>query len=341
VTSEGEGLVELVEGSSFTDAWLDTVVSLGRSIVDRPPSDGTLTARIEEVREHVRQRRVLADSLAVAVERCYVEQGLRLLGSVDAIAPGKELPFDAATLTRTSQNFPGQSARQVRAYVLESAPSNAADVFGRFDRLQAARLYMGMVQFGYFVSQVFRGQIHLDDEQRLTPAEAEEVQIAIQESTKHMKSEAAWAAASRRAGNLFALDRAEGDDEGVWDESRGFESLRVFSTGVQVVAASQQEEFFRPQGEERPPPPPDSTDEDPAAGRSAGGPLDGLSDAELPAAAFVRFTSAGLQAILAEGCLFGWHLWGAEAGARAQLVSVGDAAADALLLPPQHDGAGR
>ena len=45
---------------------------------------------------------------------------------------------------------------------------------------------------------------------------------------------------------------------------------------------------------------------------------------------FVRFNAAGLQAILAEGCLYGWHLWGAEAAARAQL----GAAKNELLTPP-------
>ena len=128
---------------------------------------------MEEVRARAHQRRVLGDALATAVERAFVEQSLRMLGSVDAIAPGAVLPFDAATLVRASQQFPGQSARQVRAFVEESAPSTDASVVGRFDRLQAARLYMGCTQFGYFISPIFQGQVGLDDG---CPPEAGEIE---------------------------------------------------------------------------------------------------------------------------------------------------------------------
>ena len=68
---------------------------------------------------------------------------LSLLPSAASIAPAAGLPPDACSLVRVSQRFPGQSARQVRAFVGESAPSNEPSVNGRFDRLQAARLYQG------------------------------------------------------------------------------------------------------------------------------------------------------------------------------------------------------
>ena len=297
--------------------------------MDAPPSDGSLSGRMAEVRARAHQRRVLADALATAVERSFVEQGLRLLPSVEAIAPGADLPFDAATLTRVSQLFPGQSARQVRAFVTESVASADPSVVGRFDRLQAARLYMGMVQFGYFISQIFRGQTHLDDEQRLSPAEARDIQASIQASAKRMRSEAAWAAASRRAGNLFRLAREGGEEEEAWDASRGFEALRRFSSGVQVVGAAQQDEFFRAEGPQAAAATPEA---EAGGGEAAGRTLGEVS--ELPTAEFVRFNTAGLQATLAEGCLFGWHLWGAESGARAQLVAAGEGAAEALLTPP-------
>ena len=317
ITPEGAALLTLVEGDAFDDAWLAAVSELGRSVADAPPSDGSLTGRVEEVRARAHQRRVLGDALATAVERAFVEQSLRMLGSVDAIAPGAVLPFDAATLVRASQQFPGQSARQVRAFVEESAPSTDASVVGRFDRLQAARLYMGCTQFGYFISQIFRGQVGLDDETRLTPEEAGQIQKMIVATAKQMRSEAAWAAASRRAGALFALPREGGAEEeelGGWDDSQGYEALREFSSGVQVVAPSQQDEFFaKPNGDGA------------LGGVGPGGPID-----PLPTAEFVRFNAAGLQAILAEGCLYGWHLWGAEAAARAQL----GAAKDELLTPP-------
>ena len=158
-----------------------------------------------------------------------------------------------------------------------------------------------------------------------------------------MKSEAAWAAASRRAGTLFALSReSEAEDAALdaalagegggaaWDDSLGFEALREFSSGVQVVGASQQEEFFRSPDEEEATATAAAADDSEAAAAAA------AAATQLPTAEFIKFHTAGLQAVLSEGCLYGWHLWGAEAGARAQLVAAGDAAVEALLTPPRR-----
>ena len=117
-----------------------------------------------------------------------MEQGLRLTEQRLCHRARSELPFDAATLVRVSQQFPGQSVRQVRAFVLESAPSSEPGVNGRFDRLQAARLTWAP-SFGYFISQVFRGQEALGgDERVLSPAEARAVQELIQRSRILMRS---------------------------------------------------------------------------------------------------------------------------------------------------------
>ena len=76
ITPEGAALLTLVEGDAFDDAWLSAVSELGRSVVDAPPSDGSLSGRVEEVRARAHQRRVLGDALATAVERAFVEQSL-------------------------------------------------------------------------------------------------------------------------------------------------------------------------------------------------------------------------------------------------------------------------
>ena len=338
ITSVGrERLLPLARTKGFTDAWIDTIVSSGHAVDRSHLTDASLSlqTRIEQVRALAEQRRILADAFITASERCFFETAdLRLLDSAEDIAPGATLPFDATTLVRVSQYLPGQSARQARAFVLESAPSDDATVNGRFDRLQAARLYLGSIQFGYFLSQIFRGQSSLDDNQRLSADEAKALIHEIQRCAKQMKSEAAWVAASRRAGTFFRLPWIGPDGEpredaisaAPFDDSLGFEQLRTFTASVQVVSAAQQAEFFKaPSGEDEaasPKPPPTSAA--PAV-------------VELPTAEFVAFNAAGLQALLAEGSLYGWHLWGAEAGARAQLVQagVGKKAIDALLTPPR------
>ena len=132
-----------------------------------------------------------------------------------------------------------------------------------------------------------------------------------------MRSEVTWAAASRRAGAFFGLPRGEAR------LSLGYEELRLFSKGVQVVAPSQQAEFFAAPSADADAPPPPAEEEDEAP------PLPAAAS-ELPTASFLPFNAAGLQCVLAEGCLYGWHLWGAEAAARAQL----GAAKDVLLTPP-------
>merc|ERR1719291_406300 len=135
-----------------------------------------------------------------------------------------------------------------------------------------------------------------------------------------MRSEAAWAAASRRAGAFFLLPpegeapaaaAAAGGVE-IGDEAR-FDSLRDFSAGVQLVSPGRTDEFFR-----SPATPPSQAD----------------TASALPPAEFVPFNSAGLQALLAEGCLFGWLLWGSESNARAQLGSLGEQVVSALFIPP-------
>ena len=155
-SAEGELLRPLITTDDFSPAWRDVVLHLGvrAAAADAPAADGaSLQSRIAAVKALARHRRTLAECLGLGVERCLAEQSLELLADESAIGPGATLPPSAVTLVRASQQFPGQSARQVRAFVLESAPSNDPSVNGRFDRLQAARLYAGCVQFGYFVER--------------------------------------------------------------------------------------------------------------------------------------------------------------------------------------------
>ena len=56
---------------------------------------------------------------------------------------------------------------------------------------------------------------------------------------------------------------------------------------------------------------------------------------DLPIADYLRFNAAGLQAMLSEGCLYGWLLWGVEAEVADQLSPE---AASALLVPPKAPG---
>jgi len=338
-TAEGAELMAALTASTFPAAWREAVRELdGRATRAAVEGSGSLQGRIAAVQELEGQRHALADLLAVAVERQLSEAHLSLLPSAASIAPAAGLPPDACSLIRVSQRFPGQSARQVRAFVGESAPSNEPSVNGRFDRLQAARLYQGCIQFGYFIAQVFLGQAHLDGERRLSGAEASALKAGIERSTKQPKTEAAWAAASRRAGAFFALPREGGEGS---EGGFGYESLREFTVGVQVVAPAQQSEFFN------------SPSEGEAGGEGGGSRGQGAEAgagaaavnggvAPLPSAEFVRFNAAGLQALLAEGCLFGWMLWQAEAEAMAVLAAAPDdgsasartAEGSSLLLTP-------
>ena len=325
-TPVGAALLPALATDAFPAAWREAVTLTGASsaAANAPADDVSLQARIASVQALTQHRRALADLLGVAVERSFIEEALVPLPSASALLPGVALPDNAATLVRVSQQFPGQSARQVRAYVLESAPSNDPAVVGRFDRLQAAKLYAGCAQFGYFLGQIFRGQAHLDESTRLAPDEARAITAAIERASKLTKSEAAWAAVSRRAATVFGLARgADGAD------GDGFDSLAPgeFTAGVQVVASAQQEEFFA-----RP------ADGEAAEGRSGdagGASADSAAAAagELPTADLIRFHAEALQCLLAEGCLYGWLLWGAEAEV-ASLLARADGAAEALLVPP-------
>ncbi len=87
--------------------------------------------------------------------------------------------------------------------------------------------------------QIFRGQADLDDQATLTSEEAQAIQATIQRAAREMKTEVAWMAASVQAGSLLGLTRDGGAGA---DGVGGFEQLREFTTGVQVVGAAQQEE---------------------------------------------------------------------------------------------------
>ena len=158
-TPEGAALMDMLTLNSFPAAWSAAVATRGERVSAEAASDASassLQSRIAAVQAIARHRSALADLLTAYVEKCFSDAGLDLLTSVNQISPGQSLPPNACSLVRVSQQFPGQSARQVRAYVLESAPSNDPNIGGRFDRLQAARLYKGCIQFGYFIAQVRR-----------------------------------------------------------------------------------------------------------------------------------------------------------------------------------------
>ena len=344
-TEEAAALLPLLAEPIFPDEWAYSVRNLGVQTVEQATeaaaAGGTLQSRVAELQALLRRRQALQECISLHVERSLADERMALLHGAAAIEPGKALPPDAATLVRVQQHFPGQSARQVRTYVEESAPLNESSVNGRFDRVQAGRLYMGCVQFGYFLSQVFRGQAHLQEDATLSPAEAQAVVQAIQTSTRRMKSEAAWAVASRRAGDFFDISgrasasaaESAAESAAAADDGAGYEELRTFTTQVQVVGAAQQEEFFA------------SSSRDGGSAGAAEDEESAATDAEtqdggggdpfaLPIGSFVAFNTAGLQACLAEACLFGWHLWGAEAQARARLEAAAPGAAERLLVPP-------
>jgi hypothetical protein len=313
LSPEGQWLCRLLADrpAEFSDSWSAHLSSLSTAVDASNTPGSSLQARVAEVQLREDSRRVLVDALGLAVAHTFAEERLVLLPSAAAISPGASLPPEAATLVRVSQQFPGQSAKQVQAFVSEAAPSNDAATCGRVDRLQAAQLYLGHVQFGYFIAQIFRGQAGLSDESVVSAQEAQQIKGRIEQAAQMMRSEVAWATASRRAASLFGLPGHESST------SLGVEDLRLFSKGVQVVAPSQQAEFFSSPSDE--------------AGRNEE--VAATIAAPLPSASFVSFNAAGLQCALAEACLFGWQLWGAEAAASRAL---GDAAARALMIPPER-----
>ena len=183
-------------------------------------------------------------------------------------------------------------------------------------------------------------QAHLDEDTRLSPDEAAAITTAIETASKQMRSEVAWMAASERAGSLFRLPRgggAAGDGDGgelsgaggaaAEESPLGFEALREFTVGIQVVGSAQQDEFFAPPSSKQ-----DGDDGDRSGDDSTVAPSQVAS--ALPEADFVRFNAAGLQALLAEGCLYGWFLWGAEAETKELLKASQIEGADAALLVP-------
>lgn len=234
---------------------------------------GSLQARIAEVRGRLRQRSALADCLTVAVERRFVAQELELLRGTSALefyGP----PATAPTLASLGRLLPGNAARQVTAYVTDARGYDQRP--GKFDRQQAAQLLMGCIHFGYAAREAHEGGF---------PPSFQPTRGA---SWEDMKTEVAWAAASRRAGGFFALKQDAGP---AGADAIGFEVLREISVGMV--------EYPSRTPVEAPP-----TYETPRGGWTG-----------LPAPDWVHFEAASLEALLTESCLYGWYLWGAEKAA--------------------------
>ena len=114
---------------------------------------------------------------------------------------------------------------------------------------------------------------------------------------------------------------------------RVLHTAAAFDTCVQVVSPAQQEEFFARAAEA------EAADEAVARGAAEKGDDGAAAEvAALPTGDFLRFNAAGLQALLAEGCLFGWHVWGAETQLRRVLAASpgGDDIVDCLLIQPSR-----
>lgn len=184
--------------------------------------------------------------------------------------------------------------REVQAYV-SSIVSPAVDpaLICRMERTQGARLYVGAMQFAYFVSSVFK-----------TIQDAEETgggPVQLQESdlrglVKRTRTQDAWAVATGRAGLLWRLRP---------DDAGGFSQLNEFSTRVTIAPTSAAGEFFSP------PAPSDGA----GGGAGLGEPAARVGDEGefLSAAELVPMQTGALSALLVEGCAVGWYLRAVEA----------------------------
>jgi hypothetical protein len=357
-TVEGQALARLLaeaaDGAEAQRAW-----ELGLSeVLERfssaplPEVNGTsLAARVAQLRQLTSARQYVADCLRLRVAQALRAEGLELIPALSDIAPAAALPSAATTLDAARRAMPTEASRQLETFLEASAPSDDPRLSGRFDRLQGAQLYMGHVQFGYFLAQVFRGTAHLAENQVVSVPVARRVKEEIETATRRTKTDAAWAVASVRAGVYFELDDpgappsgdAGGGSVGA-DGSRGvtvsrYEELREFTTGVQVIRPAVVDEFFDTGGEGHPPAEParDGTENQPAAEPGAGGVAEATATLPppLPRASFVRFNAAGLQALCCEACLVGYTLWGVE---REALTLLGEEASRELMPPPPARG---
>eukprot|EP00967_Tisochrysis_lutea_P104945 scaffold159607_cov31-Tisochrysis_lutea.AAC.1 len=297
--------------------------------------NGDLAARVTELRELTRDRDFVVDCLRLRVLHVLDREAVKLLGTLGDVAPGVAVPPSAVTLDVAKRTLPAEAYRQLEVFLTESAPSNDPHLNGRFDRLQGAQLYMGHVQFGYFLAQVFCGTAHLGEQQVVSASFARRIEAEIEAATRGMKTDAAWIVASQRAGDFFELSDAEEPSP------CRHEDLREFTTGVHVVGGGLVEEFF------------DTTEVDTPGADISINPLvdqnaniadesahkeaapsiegDNAIGKSLPRASFVRFNAAGLQALCCEGCVIGYLLWGAEWDAR---FALGEASSSQLMPPP-------
>lgn len=362
-TGEGQALArvlaEAVDGAAAQRAWELGLAEAPERLSSGPLPEvdsASLAARVAQLRQLTSARLFVADCVRLRVAQALRSEGLALIPALSDIAPDAPLPPAATTFDAALRALPAEAGRQLATFLGASAPSDDRGLNGRFDRLQGAQLYMGHVQFGYFLAQVFRGTAHLADQQRVSASVALRVKEEIEASTRRTQTDAAWAVASVRAGDYFELDEPGAQREqlgtagGVGEDGCAgagsgrqeglsfsrYEELRDFTTGVQVVGPALLDEFFDTGGEDDPPQrAPGGAGEELASGAGAG--ADGGARATaglpppLPRASFVRFNAAGLQALCCEACVVGYTLWGAE---RDALTLLGEEMSRVLMPPP-------
>lgn len=318
---EGKDLLrEGIDGETFAKRWHATVQSVGLNAAKSSASEVSLESRMREVRKLSEQRHVLVDCMALGVEQAFVKQQMPLLASIAAIGPNTRLPQDVVTFERVSTQMLAEPFHSLNKFVTDMIPTNHSHISGRLDRMQGAALFMGCIQYGYFLSELFRGGY--------PDLDPDNVPEEVDRASRGMKSEVAWAAASRRAARFFKLHEKKEDtgfDEiDTWKMPLGFEELRVFARGLTVAYDDEVEKHFRVEGEAAPTFPSADVDD------------------KRPVGDFVPFNQAGLQTLLAEGCLYGWHLWAIEVGIKQNLRQVGgdDVVEMLLTAPPEVDDSG-
>jgi hypothetical protein len=224
-TAEGQALARLLaeaaDGSAAQRAWEIGLARVPERLSSAAVSEvnGTsLAARVAQLRQLTSARAFVADCLRLRVAQTLQSKGLQLIPALSDIAPAAVLSSATTSLAAAQRAMPAEAGRQLETFLGASAPSDNPEINGRFDRLQGAQLYMGHVQFGYFLAQVFRGTAHLVEQQVVSAAVARGVKDEIESATTRMKTDAAWGVASVRAGDYFELEEP---GEGRWQAGPG------------------------------------------------------------------------------------------------------------------------
>lgn len=289
-----ELLAAAERGEDLRPRLRERLLALAAPLAAAPAPASHLAGRIAELRASEARQAEVAELLAASTGAKLQSFGFALHTALPSLSEPSTAAAEPEELACWLYDEPGAVA-ELNAHCDTIIPrSTPVDAVCRLDAVSGGRLYLGAIQFGYFVRCVTDWAA--EGPGRSLP------EAQMRSMAKQPRSREAWAAARSRAAALWAVTDPE--------------RLNDFCTRVTLAPSSAASEFYAP-----------------APAREGAARPEAAEGSELPSVAELIPLRAGcIRRLMAETALFGWTLRGEETWMEFEAGLSGDGWS--LLTPP-------